>query len=186
MLYLNSIHNEFFDGLMPVLTTPWIWVPIYLIVLFYVHKIYGVKGLAFFLISVGLTVTLCDRISVVAFKDVFERWRPCHNGEIGDLIHTVKGKCGGRFGFVSSHATNFFGLAMIFIMALRKNYKWVTIPLLLWASIVGYTRIYLGVHYPADVACGALLGMFLGAIAYGVFRLLIARYTDYVSLDRTS
>src|SRR3989339_121848 len=79
----------------------------------------------------------------------------------------LEGACKGKYGFVSSHAANTFVLATFLLLLFRK--RW-TILLLFWALLVSYSRVYLGVHYPSDVAVGALLGMLLAFIVFRFYR----------------
>lgn len=116
----------------------------------------------------AIGILLSDKISVYAFKDVFERFRPCHNLELKDLIHTVNGKCGGTFGFVSSHAANTFMFASLSSLFLRKY--WFVFFIFFWAALVSYSRIYLGVHYPLDIAGGALLGILIGGLIFKLYK----------------
>lgn len=92
------------------------------------------------------------------------RYRPSHNFDLQGLVHLVNGYSGGLFGFVSSHAANSFGIA-IFTALFLKN-KWYWIFILLWAVLVSYSRIYLGVHYPADIIGGMVLGCFWAVIIF--------------------
>ena len=78
----------------------------------------------------------------------------------------MKGYCGGKYGFVSSHASNSFMVAVFSLLMIRR--KWFSYSMVIWALIVGYSRIYLGVHYPGDVICGSLLGIIVG---WGVYKL---------------
>ncbi|NJK94870.1 MAG: phosphatase PAP2 family protein, partial [Bacteroidales bacterium] len=114
------------------------------------------------LLIIALMVIATDQVSVF-IKDTVQRLRPCHDMAIQSLVHTVHG-CGGKFGFVSSHAANSFGVAMFFTMFF--SHRWVGVMLMIWALIVSYSRIYLGVHYPGDVLGGALLGMIIGALFF--------------------
>jgi len=82
------------------------------------------------------------------------------------MVHLVNGECGGLYGFVSSHASNSFNVALISLMFIKN--KWFTAGIISWAAIIGYSRVYLGVHYPGDVICGSLLGALIG---YSVFKL---------------
>ena len=102
------------------------------------------------------------------------RPRPCRDPDIGHLVHRVNNYCGGAYGFVSGHAANSFALATMISLLFRK--KWVSTGLLIWATMVSYSRIYLGVHYPGDVIFGALLGTLLGlTIFYVLHRLTCFR-----------
>jgi len=114
---------------------------------------------------------MADQGSVHLFKNVFERLRPCHCEQIRNSIHIVNNHCGGQFGFVSSHATNTFALA-IFMSLFFKN-KAVSVLLIIWAIIVAYSRIYLGVHYLGDVLGGAILGIVIAFIVYYLFKKIL-------------
>jgi len=124
-------------------------------IIYFYFKKNGKKAYWILLFTI-LAVSLADLISVHAFKNVFERLRPCHEPTLQGLVYVVNGKCGGQFGFVSSHAANMFAVA-VFTLNIFRN-KFFTAFILCWALVVSYSRIYLGVHYPADVVCGALLG----------------------------
>lgn len=165
-LLLNGWHNELFDEIMWYISGKFEWIPLYLILLGLLIKRYG-KSVWKILLGVIAVIVLTDQLSVHLFKNVVERYRPCHNLEIADLVHTVNNKCGGKFGFVSSHATNTFGLATyVGLMLARSNRRLTFVLLLLWACVVSYSRIYLGVHYPLDVLGGAILGMLIAYLIY--------------------
>lgn len=170
-LFLNGIHSPTFDTLMFRISGNLIWAPLYIGILYLLFNKYGLKGL-WLLLGIALVVTLADQISVHFFKNVFERLRPCHNPEIKELVHTVS-RCGGKYGFVSSHAANTFGVAMFLHLVLSK--KWFSISIFLWASLVSYSRIYLGVHYPGDIIVGALLGLTLGKVVHSLYTFIISR-----------
>lgn len=179
MLWLNSFHSESMDTFMWLVSEKLFWIPVYLVILYMIQRLYGWRSFGMFVAGIALTVLLCDRVSVELFKEVFQRYRPCHNLDIGPFIHTVE-KCGGQYGFVSSHATNYFGVAML--TALWADKRWVVWAVMLWAALIAYSRVYLGVHYPADIICGALLGLVLGYIANATIRLIAARIWPGVSL----
>ena len=84
-----------------------------------------------------------------------------------DWSTLVNGECGGMFGFVSSHAANSFNVALLSLLFIRK--RWYSVSIIIWAAAVGYSRIYLGVHYPGDVICGAILGAFIGSGMYRIY-----------------
>lgn len=179
MLALNGCHNGFFDFLMPFITHKFTGIPIYIAILVMIvmkWKGTGKEGTKTICVAIGavlLTFALCDSLSVALFKETFQRLRPGWDPEIGDLVRMLEGK-GGRYGFVSSHAANLFGLAAVTSGILKK--RWFTIFIYVWATAVGYSRIYVGKHFPADVVCGALFGMLVGYLIYKLAQYICRRY----------
>ncbi len=137
----------------------YLWIPMYALILYFIIKKYKWKTITV-LLSVVILITLIS----VFIKDFFERLRPCHNPSIESMVHLVNGYCGGSFGFISSHASNSFALAVFTGMLLKNNLRYYFPLIILWAIIVCYSRIYLGAHYPADIIGGALLGSILAFI----------------------
>lgn len=166
-LFLNSLNSPFWDQVMHAISGKVIWVPLYLAILIVLGIKYKRKFLVILLFII-LAATLADQTSVL-FKNLVQRLRPCHEPSLEGLIHLVNGECGGKFGFVSSHAANSFNVALISLLFIKK--RWYTISIILWASVVGYSRIYLGVHYPGDVICGLLLGALIGWSIYKLYEL---------------
>lgn len=166
LVFLNSIHNHFFDTVMWLLSAKEIWIPLYLIIIYYFFNKVEKKTAIWVFLACVVCIVLCDQISSSIFKPLFERWRPSRDPILGDIVHIVHGKRGGKFGFVSSHAANVFGLT-VFASMLFKN-KWFTISMLFWAVIVSYSRIYLAVHFPGDVVCGGILGALCGLLMYKI------------------
>lgn len=167
-LLINGWRSAWADVFFWWVSDKYIWAPFYALLLFLMIR-KNKKYWWLILLMVPLLVTLTDQSSVQLFKNVFHRFRPCHNPELEGLVQIVNGKCGGSWGFVSSHAANAFGVAMFSWLMLRKYIKFMFWPLLIgYAALIAYSRVYLGVHYPADVTVGAILGMLLG---FGVYRL---------------
>lgn len=160
-LFLNGIHSDFFDSLMWWISNKYIWIPLYAILLYLLIKKYGKKSVLP-VVTIILLIIITDQLSVSLFKNMFQRFRPTHNLDISGLVHTVNNYKGGLFGFISSHAANSYGIAVLLSLFLKN--KSFTIVLLSWATVVSYSRIYLGVHYPSDIVCGGLFGIIIAFI----------------------
>lgn len=172
-LFLNGLHTAITDFLMLWVSNKWIWIPLYIILIYAILKREKNKGF----LAIGfliLLVIITDLTSVHVFKELFQRLRPCHNPEIMESIHMVGDNCGGKFGFVSSHAANHFGLA-VFLSRLFQNRKFSAF-IYIWASIIAYSRIYIGVHYPGDVIGGIILGIIMGFIIWKLYKYFYIKY----------
>jgi len=160
-LLLNGAHNSFWDFIMYWASDKLIWVPVYALFLFILWRKYYSK-IWIVVLFAALLIFLSDQISVHLFKDVFQRFRPCNEPALEGIVHLVNGKCGGSFGFYSSHASNIFAIAVFVISLLGKKDPWIILLIITWASLIAYSRIYLGVHYPGDVIAGVVAGSLLG------------------------
>ena len=144
------------------------WIPLYLFFFFLAYKQVG-KRIWIVILAAALLILLSDQISVHAFKNVFLRLRPCHNLLLQSKVHLLNGYCGGTYGFVSSHAANTFALAMFLSLFFRRRINYFGVFIFSWATLVAYSRIYSGVHYPADVVIGAILGMAIGIVVFKMY-----------------
>jgi undecaprenyl-diphosphatase len=169
-LFLNGIHNPLADQIMWYISRTMTWIPLYLLLLWVLFKKLNLKRFLYALALIALMIVISDSGSVHLFKNVFQRLRPCHDPSLEGMVHIVKNKCGGQYGFISSHAANTFAVATFFFMILRSRIA--IFLLVVWAAIVSYSRIYLGVHFPGDV----LGGLIWGAIA-GVSVFLFDKFT---------
>jgi undecaprenyl-diphosphatase len=181
-IYLNSLHNDFFDTVFLWVTEKYSWIFLYVIMLSLLTWRYmalrvqvfpnkGVSGIRLHMnksywpwlllavIFVLLVVAIGDQVSVHLFKNVFQRLRPSHEPDLAGLIHLPR-RQGGLYGFVSGHATTSFALA--YFSARIIGLRWYTRVIFMWAVVFSYSRIYIGVHYPGDSLFGALLGIFTG------------------------
>jgi undecaprenyl-diphosphatase len=116
-----------------------------------------------------------DTGSVQLFKNTVLRLRPCYEPALADLVRLVPGGCGGRYGFISSHAANHFAIAAFMTGVLQRRPRWAGAALLAWAALIAASRVYLGVHYPGDVLAGGLYGLVVGSLAFLLFLTLHQR-----------
>ena len=165
---INDANSPLFDTIMWWVSKPAFGIPFYLLFVFLLYKYFGWKSALIIVLSTGAAVGLADLSAKYLFKEMFERFRPSQNFEIKDQLHYVNSYHGGMYGFVSSHAANMFSIAMILGLWLKKKIRYSLHFLLIWAALIGYSRVYLGVHYPSDVLCGALLGMSIAFLIYKV------------------
>ncbi|HOT13527.1 MAG TPA: phosphatase PAP2 family protein [Bacteroidales bacterium] len=162
-LFLNGKHNAFFDPIMYWFSDKLIWIPMYLLIAFFIVKHYKMKGVVMLLL-VGVVIALCDQTASHLIKNAVQRLRPSHEPSLAGLVHLSKAGAGGMYGFVSSHAANAFGLATFLFFALDNTFKYLKYWLFAWAVLVSYSRIYNGVHYPGDVIVAAIIGACYGFI----------------------
>ena len=173
-LFLNGLHADWLDGIMIAITNMWVWMPLYLLLIYWVVKQYGKRSWWVFL-AVCVVVLCSDQLASHVCKPLFQRLRPCFNSDFQDIIHLPNGLAGGKFGFVSSHAANTFAVATFLTAVLTKYRPWAAVVLFFWAFVSSYSRIYIGFHYPGDILCGAILGVLVGMVLWKVFQLAIQK-----------
>lgn len=175
MLTLNGSNSLYMDAVMKTISTTWVWIPLALWLIIILFKNNSFRNFLLIVLMLALTIFLCDRISSGVIKPWVARFRPCQDPTILDQIDIVNGARSGKYGFFSSHAANTFGV-FLFIALLVKQ-KTLGFSLFIWAAIDSYSRIYLGVHYPGDILCGALFGLTVAAVVYALYALL-HKYID--------
>jgi undecaprenyl-diphosphatase len=173
-IFLNGLHHPFWDKIMITASDKYFWFPFYALLLAFL--VYQFRKKSYLLLpAIALTIGAANSISSEIFKPWIARLRPCHDASLAQVINLVDG-CGGSYGFMSSHAANSFGIAVLMMVTLERKYNWLKLLMLTWAAVVSYSRIYLGAHFPGDVVAGALLGS-ISALFFGwLFRKLAARW----------
>ena len=161
--------NPFFDLIMPFIRQPLFWLPLYLfIILFAIYNFQ--KKAAVWIGWLLLTVTTTDIISSHFLKPFFGRLRPCNNTELADNIRLLVDHCGQNGSFTSSHAANHFGIAVFIFITMEKVWSKYNYLFLLWAAVISFAQVYVGVHFPFDVIGGAFLGSIIGFLTAKRFK----------------
>ena len=177
-LTLNGLHNAFFDQFFFSITSLLVWLPFLLVLLFLIiRRERNFKKIFCFIIFVALTILIADQVSSSILKPLVARLRPARDPAIMDLVHTVNDYRGGRFSFVSSHAANSFGIALMLLLFLKN--RWSALVLFIWAALFSYSRIYLGVHYLGDILGGIVVGFFAATISYYIYTYIISKRTTF-------
>ena len=162
-LFINQIlQNRFFDTILPWCRKAENWYPFYLILIIYVaFKLK--KNIFIWLLFFISTIVITDLLSSWVIKPIFHRLRPCNDPFFKTQIRLlINCPAFDSWSFTSSHATNHFGMAGFFFVTLKKYVKNGGYLFFLWASIIGYAQIYVGVHYPFDIIAGAIIGISIG------------------------
>jgi undecaprenyl-diphosphatase len=174
LVFLNGFHSPVLDPVMLLITKTFFWVPLYLFLIFLLFKNFK-KEAWFILIGAALTIFLCDQITSTFMKPFFARLRPSHDPGMQGLLHLVDGYRGGLYGFASGHAANTMGVAFFVWLTMRSVYRWIGL-VFIWAILMTYTRIYLGVHYPGDILVGGTIGLLCGWLGFKASEYLRNRY----------
>lgn len=165
----QGLANPILDFICLVLRKPLTWLPLYLLFAILAIKKHRLQGF-YILLATALVVALCDRFSAGFMKPFFERLRPCHEPTLAAYIRNVV-SCGGQYGFISSHATNHFGMAVMFTWFFQKITaksftKWIFYT---WATLICFAQVYVGKHYLGDVLVGAAFGFVIGKLVLFIF-----------------
>ena len=160
--------NAFFDSFLPYTRESLIWLPLYLFLLVFIWMNFGKQGLWWALFFICLAAC-CDLVSSKLIKENIMRARPCRHPEIASHVRFLVNYCPESSSFTSSHATNHFGMATFIYFTLRSyTSKWLAL-IFLWAAMIAYAQVYVGVHFPLDVTSGAILGIFIGYLMSVIF-----------------
>lgn len=160
--------QPFLDYVAPFWRSKYFWLPLYFFLLAFTWINFSKNRWIFFLFIL-ITITSADTMSSKVIKPAVERLRPCNEPALQESVD-LKVPCGGGYSFPSSHATNHFALAFFLIWAGGQHFRFIRIPLILWAGSIAYGQVYVGVHYPVDVLAGSLLGICLGSFFGFIYR----------------
>ena len=191
LLAINGWHSEWADILMWYISKSTTWLPLYALLVGLIVYRFGILSpslcregrrgssllrvliiLAGFAVAVGVS----DFVSSGIIKPWVCRLRPTHEPALAGMLHLVNGYTGGMYGFVSSHAANTMACALLFALLYRNKYA--TVGLMLWVALNCYSRMYLGVHYPADIIGGLAIGAMVATLTYGMVRRLVERVDE--------
>lgn len=167
LLAINGWNHPLVDNFMYTYSERLVWIPLYLSIIYVLIVNYGKKSI-WIILGIILTVALADQIASGLIKNTVQRLRPSHNPDFEGIVHLVDNYRSGRYGFVSSHAANSFGIALLSTLFLRN--KLFSLVIFFWAILTSYSRMYLGVHYPLDIIGGMLVGFFSASLIYMILR----------------
>ncbi len=180
-LYLNNLGTSKFDIFWISLSKIEANILMYLflfLLFFYNQKIRPkLIYIFYFFFVITLMIIITDQGANI-FKDSFQRLRPCYNESIIDSLRLVKENCGGKYGFFSAHASNSFSLAIFFGLLFINRIRYIIMITIVYASLISYSRIYIGVHYPIDIIFGSFFGIFVGFVMYSFVYLKFLKFFD--------
>lgn len=172
LVYLNGLGSETYDGLWLMVTKQQYWTPFFLLLLYVIFKKIGTKQFLYVLLFITLILVFTDQVTNL-FKNGFQRLRPCNSPDINTAIRLVK--TSGSYSFFSGHAANSMAVATFIYLVMKPHFKYLFL-LFLWPLVFAYSRIYLGLHYPIDILCGYLFGIFSGYTFYKAHQYFQKKY----------
>ena len=173
LLLVNGCHNMFLDGVMYLYSEKIVWLPFYLSLVYVIAKNFSWRVALFIIVALALVVFISDQVSAKLVRSWVDRYRPSHDENISSMVHIVFGKRGGQWSFPSSHAANAWGLAVFLILLFRK--RWFSLLMIVWALLMCYSRMYLGMHFFGDLLAGALIGTIAALLVW----LIVKRWSGY-------
>lgn len=169
VININQHQNEVLNFFMMAFTSKIFWVLTLLIVFVKIYTLLPAKHFYWIFLTTGLVFSTTDRVSVIFFKNVFLRLRPCHEIDVLSQINLIV-PCGGQYSFISSHACNSMGFSLFLIMALHKKWQPITLLLLSFTFFTSISRLYLAKHYLTDIIAGWIVGAIIGYTWYLIYK----------------
>ena len=161
LIFLNNLGNKSWDPIWVLITDKFTFLPLFILIIFFLFKKNGTKGLFVILLFISVLILFTDQFTNVV-KDFTQRLRPCRLDDLEGLLREIDITCG-KYGFFSAHAANSVSVTIFIINCVDESVKKVLKPVLIvWVMIFSYSRIYLGVHYPLDTIFGLSFGIFSG------------------------
>ncbi|MDC1010087.1 phosphatase PAP2 family protein [Flavobacteriaceae bacterium] len=171
-LFLNNLGSSTFDAFWIFLSYKEsnIFFYLSLLIFYFYKKSKTIKLSEVFqsLLFIAIMILIADQTANL-FKDSFQRLRPCYNESLIDSVRLVKESCGGKYGFFSAHASNSFSLAVFFGLLYKNKFRYIIYISLIYASLISYSRIYLGVHFPLDILFGGVYGITIGLVVFRIY-----------------
>ncbi len=161
----SDMQNGLFDLICPFARKQSNWYLVYAWIGYFMYKKYKLNSLWIFL-TAGLLVLISDQISANLIKNTVQRLRPCNDPALKEQVRLLV-HCGSGYSFISAHATNHFAIAVL-LASLYREWKWAYPVALFWAAFISFSQVYVGVHFPADILFGSILGTILGAFAFHI------------------
>lgn len=166
----SDMKNEIFDWILPYVRNKMTWFPLYAYLVYHLYQKFN-KRMILICIGVLCTIALSDILCAQVLKNVFQRIRPCH------LFLTEKwfndfGLCSSTYSFPSCHASNHMAFSSFIWYFFRRRLRFL---FFVWVVLIGFSQIYIGVHYPSDVLGGMIIGLILGTLTFRLYNLILIR-----------
>ena len=185
-LALNFDGGVVMDKIMVLISTPVVWVWLYLIMVWLVWRRYGWRGMALFIAMAALAIGISDMVAGIfkhtgllknLWSDFPARLRPMHTPELQGIVHVVKQ--GGQYGTVSAHAATIVSVLTLSLPIIQR--RWFSCLMSCAVVLICYSRIYRAYHFPMDIALGAVTGFVAGGIALLLFKTFLPPFVLILS-----
>ena len=174
-LYFNNLGTPQWDAFWLFITEKETWIPLYILFIILLYLKFGWKKTLVAGICIALMITSADQFTNI-LKNGLQRFRPCHNVDIQGMFRAIGCEGRGKYGFTSAHASNHMAVAIFVGMVLRQHYKYLLYLLLVWALMIAYSRVYVGVHFTGDIFFGTIIGIIAGIVFLKLYQFILKKY----------